>query len=327
MRAKIIGTGSALPKKIVTNDELSKSLDTSHEWIFSRTGIKQRHVANPKEGETLSDLGTKAAKNALAMAKLEPLALDLILVATATSDYRLPSSACLIQEKLGAKNAACLDLNAACAGSIYGLDVAEAFIKSGKAKNVLLVTAELLSQYLNWQDRNTAVLFGDGASAAVLTKSSDERGFIDIELFSDGSLNQVIAIPHGGSLHPTGESSLRQNLDKITMNGRETYKFAVKTLVDATINILEKNNLSQKDIAFVVPHQANLRIIEAIAERVEIGVDKFLINLDMCANTSSASLLLAYDEALRAGKLKENDKLLMLAIGSGFVWGAGLYCI
>lgn len=324
MRSKIIGTGSYLPKKIVTNDELSKSLDTSDEWISTRTGIRQRHIADPKT-ETCSVMGAKAAEEAMDMAGIAATDLDLIILATCTADYRLPAAACLVQEMLGATQVPAFDISAACSGSIYGLNIADAFIKSGKYQNVLLVTSEALSRAVDWDDRNTAVLFGDGASAAVISRGTQNSGFIDINIYADGSQQKNIWIPSGGSLNPVDAQAITDKTDKIFMNGRETFKFAVRAICDAIEIILKKNNINNSDITFAVPHQANLRIIDAIAKRMDLPMERFLINLDRCANTSAASLLLAYDEANRAQRLKENDLILMLAIGAGFVWGAGLY--
>lgn len=325
MRCVIRGTGSFLPQKILTNDDLAQFLDTSDEWISTRTGIKSRHWADLEKNETTSSMGIEAAKRALSMANIEPEALDLILVATVTPDYRLPSVACLIQEELKAKNAAALDISAACAGSIYALSIADSFIRTGKYRHILVVTSEMMSSIVDWQDRNTAVLFGDGASAAVLSSEESQNGFIDVSLYADGALNKTIWIKSGGSKHPLNEEALSKKEHKVVMNGREVYKFAVRAITEAIQKILKKNNLTIDDLACVAPHQANLRIIEAIGERLEIPKERFLINLDRCANTSAASLLLAYDEALRKGQIKKGDLILMLAIGAGFVWGAALY--
>jgi 3-oxoacyl-[acyl-carrier-protein] synthase-3 len=328
MRTKIIGTGSYLPKKVITNDDLTKILDTSDEWITTRTGIKQRFCADSKAGESCSAMGIKAAKHALVMAKLDPSELDLIITATVTPDFRLPSTSCIIQQGLGASNVPAFDIAAACAGSVYGLSIAESFIRNGTYKNILFVASEVMSSVIDMQDRNTAVLFGDGASAAVLTAhDSSESGFIDFDLYANGGLQQIIYIPDGGSFSPIDENSIKNKKNKVLMNGRETFKFAVRVMCDAIEKIVRDNNIDIHDIAFVVPHQANLRIIEAIAKRLSLPIDRFLINLNRCANTSSASLILAYDEANRAQRFKEGDLILMLAIGAGFVWGAGIYRI
>lgn len=327
MRTKIVGTGSYLPKKIVTNDDLSKTLETSDEWIATRTGIRQRHIADLSIGETNSFMGIEAAKNALAMAKMDASELDLIICATVTPDRRIPTNACLIQVALGAQNIPAFDIAAACSGSIYGLSIADSFIRSGTYQNVLLVTVEHMSSIVNHDDRNTAVLFGDGASAAILRKAEEKSsaGFIDFDLYADGAEHDIIHMPASGSAVPLTAEGIANHQDKVVMNGRETFKFAVRAICDAVEKILADNNLEAKDIDFVVPHQANLRIIEAIAKRIDVPLDRFLINLDKCANTSAASLLLAYDETSRANKFKDGNTILMLAIGAGFVWGAALY--
>lgn len=325
MRTIITGTGSYLPKKIISNDDLSKNLDTSDEWINTRTGIRQRHVADFKDSETCSKMATFAAQNALEMAKLRPTDLDLIITATVTADYRVPSAACLVQENLGATHVPAFDISAACAGSIYALSIADSFIKSGRYKNILVTASEVLSSATNWEDRNTAILFGDGASAAVLGKSDGETGFIDFNLYADGEQNQLICIPAGGSKHPTDDGAMKNRTDKIAMNGRETFKFAVRAMCDAVEKILDENKVKASEIKFAVPHQANLRIIEAIAKRLDLPMDRFLVNLDLCANTSAASLLLAYDQAQRNKRFQKDDLILMLAIGAGFAWGASLY--
>lgn len=313
-KSKIIGTGSFIPQKIMTNDDLSQFLDTSDEWIKDRTGIKIRHIALLENGESHLQMALEASKNALQMANLDPKKLDMIIVATVTQDNRLPSVACQLQDLLEANNAFAFDVQAACAGSIYALNIAHSFIATGQCKNVLYVGVEFMSKVVDWQDRNTAVLFGDGASAAVLTSTEEQdKGFIDFILHADGKQKDIIHI--------------KGLLGKIQMNGRETYKFAVRSLCEASQEILSKNQASVMDLDWVVPHQANLRIIEAIALRLSIPMEKFLINLDRYANTSAASLMLAFDEASREKKLKTGDLVLMMAIGGGFAWGCALYKI
>ena len=325
MKSRIIGTGSYVPKTIVTNFDLSKNLDTDNEWIVSRTGINTRHIVNKELGETCSFMATQAALKAISEANININDIDMIVVATLSADYKVPSLACLVQEQLGAFNAAAFDISAACAGSIYGLSIANSFIVSGQYKNVLFIGAEVMSSATNWQDRNTAILFGDAASACVISASNNDSGFIDFKLYADGRQQKNIFIPQGGSIKAVDEEGIKQGQDKLYMNGRETFKFAVRSVTDAIKDILQKNNLAKEDICFVVPHQANLRIIEAIAKQVDVSLDKFLINLDKYANTSAASLMLAYDEAHKSHKLKKDDLLLFLAIGAGFVWGASLY--
>lgn len=322
MQTKIIGTGSYLPKKIVTNDDLAQILETSDEWIRTRTGILQRHIADHKGEESCATMGYHAAKNALEMAGVKSSEIDLIITATVTPDFRLPSASCLIQKMLGAHNVPAFDLAAACAGSIYGLSIAHSFIKSGTYKKILFIASEVISSAINWKDRNTAVLFGDGASAAVLC-AHENTGFIDFDLYADGSLYDIIMIREGGSSSPLSDPNDANS--KIMMNGRETFKFAVRAITKAAKKIISDNHFVSKDIQFVVPHQANLRIIEAIAERLNLPLERFLINLDRCANTSAASLLLAYDEAFRKQQFKAGDLILMLAIGAGFSWGTGIY--
>ena len=324
MRCKITGLGSYLPEKIITNDDLSKTLDTSDEWISSRTGIKERRVADISH-ESTATMGFAAAQKALEMAQISASDLDFILVATSTPDYRLPATSVVIQDLLAAYETPALDIGAACAGSIYGLSIANSFIKADIYKNILLVTSETMSSIIDPEDRNTAILFGDGASAAVLSSTQSNSGFIDIDLYADGRQQKTIWVPAGGCLRPVDKQALEQHHDKVAMNGRETFKFAVRALCDSIDKLLQKHNINSSDITFAVPHQANLRIIEAIAKRLDLPMERFLINLDRCANTSAASLLLAYDEAWRESKLKENDLVLMLAIGAGMVWGAGLY--
>ncbi|HXW53664.1 MAG TPA: beta-ketoacyl-ACP synthase III [Myxococcota bacterium] len=324
MRTKITGTGGFLPKRVITNDDLAKTLDTSDEWINTRTGIRQRQLADYQGDESCSRMGLKAALRALAMANLAPSELDLIITATITPDFRLPTVSCLIQKELGAINVPAFDLAAACAGSLYALSIADGFIRSGTYKNILVIASEAMSSIVNWQDRNTAVLFGDGASAAVVSANSiSDSGFMDIDLYADGRLKDIICIPDGGSFSPIDTDKPRR--DKIIMNGRETYKFAVRAVCEAVEKIIHDNQIDLRDIKFAVPHQANLRIIEAIAHRLDLPTDRFLINLDRCANTSAVSLLLAYDEANRKHLFKPGDLILLLAIGAGFVWGAGLY--
>jgi 3-oxoacyl-[acyl-carrier-protein] synthase III len=326
MRTTIIGTGSYLPKKVVTNDDLAEVLDTSDEWISTRTGIRQRQIADFRNEETCSFMAFKAAERALEMAKIDAKDLDLIITATVTPDFRLPTVSCLIQERLEAPNVPAFDLQAACSGSLYALSIADSFIKNGTYKNILVVASEVMSSIVDMSDRNTAVLFGDGASAAVLSATdSKDRGFIDFDLYADGRLKEIICIPAGGSKYPTDESALRDKKDKVVMNGRETFKFAVRAVCDSVEKILADNKIDIKDVSFVVPHQANLRIIEAIAKRLDLSMDNFLINLDRCANTSAASLLMVYDEKNRKNEFKSGDIILMLAIGAGFVWGAAIY--
>ena len=324
--AIISGSGAFTPPNTVTNAKLCKRVDTADEWIVSRTGIKSRQLIT-KEGEmTTVDMAEKAAQAALDMAKIKAIELDMIIVATVTPDYRLPSAACILQNRLAAKNACAFDIIAACAGSLYGLSIASQFISSGKYKKILVIGAETMSTILNWSDRNTCVLFGDAASAAILEPSPDpEKGFVDFQLYSDGTHWQDIWIPEGGSKNPVSADTFEKKGDRVLMNGRETFKFAVRALTSAAFKILESHHVSIEQVHHIVAHQANLRIIEAVAERLGVSLDRFVINIDRFANTSSASLLLTFDEGKRLKRFKDNDLILMLAIGSGFAWGASLY--
>lgn len=323
LRACITGTGAFSPPRVVTNDEMSKIFDTSDEWIQSRTGIKQRHIIDYEGAMTTVDMAEQASIDALKMSGIDADELEMIIVATVTPDYRVPSAACLLQERLGAKNAYAFDVVAACAGSLYGLQIAKQFITTQTHQKILVIGAETLSVLANWNDRNTAVLFGDAGAAAVVEPS--DSGFIDVKLYSDGTQWQNIWVPQGGSKSPPSHEMIDNRGDRIIMNGRETYKFAVRALTEAAIDILTKNKLDISQISHVVAHQANLRIIEAVAERLKIPMDKFVINIDRYANTSSASLLTTFNEGKRTGRFSNGDHILMLAIGAGFVWGTGLY--
>lgn len=326
MHTKISGTGLFAPAKILTNSDMAQFVDTTDEWIQSRTGIKTRHIAVPGE-ETTVFMGLRAAQRALEAAGCSAEELDMIIVATVTPDYRLPSAACMLQNELGAKNAFAYDVVAACAGSIYALSIADKFIRSGACKKVLVVGAECLSSITNFSDRNTCVLFGDAASAAILEPSNSDTGFVDIKLYSDGSQWQHIWIKAGGSKVPLTPERLANQEHNIVMNGRETYKFAVRSLTEAASSLLVQHKMSADDVSHVVAHQANLRIIEAVAAKLKVPIEKFVINIDRYANTSSASLLATFDEAARGGRFKSGDVVLMMAIGSGFTWGTALYRI
>lgn len=309
--ALIAGTGFFVPPNILTNEDMRRFVDTSDEWIQSRTGIKSRHLVDSENPMSTLDMAEQASLRALAASQTNAEELDMIILASASPDYRLPSGACLLQNRLAAKNACSFDIVAACAGSLHALGIANQFLQSDKYKNILVVGAELMSSAVDWTDRNTCVLFGDAASAAVLKKSVNlEHGFIDFDFYSDGSGWQNIWMPHGG---------------KVQMKGQETFKIAVRVLSQAVAKILEKNGLKPADIKQVVAHQANLRIIEAISDRIEIPLERFMINIDRYANTSSASLLLTYDEAMAQGRIYPGDWVLMMAVGAGFVWGVSLY--
>lgn len=322
-RAKIIGTGGYAPEKVVTNKDLEKVVDTTDEWIYERTGIRERHQA--AEGEFTSDMALRAAVRALEMAKTKPEELDLIIVGTISPDSPMPSCAAILQHKLGATKAFAFDLSAACAGSIYGLNIAEQYIKTGAANRVLVIGTELLTRLIDWEDRNTCVLFGDAAGAMVIGPSdSDDSGILATSLHIDGSQSEILWIPAGGSRFPTTEETVRQKLHKVKMNGREVFKFAVRSLEDVIRETLEKANLTVEDVTHVCAHQANVRIIDAVLERLGIPGEKAFLNIDRYGNTSSASMPITLDEANRAGRLKKGDLIVMTAIGAGMAWGCTL---
>jgi 3-oxoacyl-[acyl-carrier-protein] synthase-3 len=322
MNSKVIGTGSYLPKKIMTNHDLAQIIDTSDEWIKERSGIMQRHII--ADNEATSDLASNAAISALKMANLEPSEIDLIIVATFTGDKPLPSTATMVQKKINAVNAAAFDVSAACTGFIYGLTIADQFIKTGFYKNILVIGAETLTRFTNWEDRSTCILFGDGAGAAVLTSDDDPNtGILQSCLHSDGfKPSEWLDIPAGGSLKPTNQETLFSNEHSMRMNGKEIYKFASKVIVESINEVLKKSNLSITDIDYIIPHQANLRIVESASKRFDIPIEKFIMNIDKCANTSAASIPIALDQAIRSGKIKRNDKLILVAFGGGLTWGS-----
>ena len=322
-RTRILGSGAYLPARVVTNADLARALDTSDAWIVSRTGIRERRIA--AEGEVTSDMAVAAARHALEMAGTRAEELDMIILGTISPDSPMPACAVTVQAKLGAHRAFAFDLSAACAGSLYGMSIADQFIRSGAAKRVLVMGAELLSRLVDWSDRSSCVLFGDGAGALVLGPSDDaERGLLSFHLHSDGRQADILSIPGGGSRHPQSIAVLDAKMDKVAMRGREIYKFAVNVLPDALHEALDANGLLAADVTHVVSHQANARIVEAVLDRVGIPIEKCWINLDRYGNTSSASLPISIDEASRAGRLQRGDTILMMAIGAGMSWGSGL---
>src|SRR5947207_422768 len=301
----IIGTGSYVPEKILTNEDLSRMVDTSDEWITTRTGIKERRIA--AKDEHTSDMAAKAALKAIEQAKISPADIDLILVATATPDMLFPATACFVQKKIGATKAACLDISAACAGFLFGIEIAQQFITSHTYDIVLVIGAEKLTSITNWTDRNTCVLFGDGAGAAVLRHRGSEHGVISTHIGSDGQFSDILFMPGGGSRCPITKENADMNLATIHMTGKEVYKQAVTAMVSASKKVLAYAGLTADDIACVIPHQANLRIIEAIADRLKIPLERFLVNLDKYGNTSAAAVAIALDEANRSGRIKHGD--------------------
>lgn len=323
LRSKITGTGSYVPKKVISNHDFEKKLDTSDEWITERTGIKKRRIAGKKE--TNSDLCLEASKNALEAACLKAKDLDMIIVATMSGDMPMPSTAAFLQSKLGAKKIAAFDINAACSGFLYGLSVADSFIRTGAAKKLLLVGSEMNSRFLDWEDRSTCVLFGDGAGAVILEPTrSKTRGILSTSLYSDGDMWDYICVPGGGSKHPASAKTIKDKKHYIKMRGNETFKIAVRTLETLVINTLKENNIKPSQLSMLIPHQANLRIISATAKRLKLPMDKVALNLDKYGNTSSASIPIALDEVVREKKIKKDDYILLEAFGGGLTWASAL---
>lgn len=322
INTRITGTGAYAPKKVITNHDLEKLVDTSDEWILERTGIKERRIA--EKDQTTSDLAYEASRKALKAAGLGANELDLILVATMTPDMVLPSTACVLQEKLGAKKAAAFDISAACSGFIYGLSVADAFIKAGVHRNILLVGAEILSRFIDWEDRGTCILFGDGAGAVVLQRHTGKKGLLSIHLHSDGSLGNLLHVPAGGASHPASHDTINKRMHFLRMKGNEIFKVAVRALESVVQETLEHNRIKPEEIDFLIPHQANLRIIQAMAQRLRMPMEKVVLTLPKYGNTSAASIPMALDEAVRDGRIKENHLLLFEAFGGGLTWASAL---
>ena len=325
VRTKILGTGSYLPSESLSNDDLVAKLgiDTSDSWIVERTGIRSRRRAAP--GEATSDMAAHAARAALESAGVKADEIDLLIVGTVTPDMQFPSAAVLVQAKIGAKKAFAFDVGAACAGSLYALSIADQYIRSGSARRVLVIGAELLTRIADWTDRASCVLFGDAAGAMVLgPEPRDDRGILSTHLHSDGTMAGILCLPGGGSLKPFSQEVLDQREMFIRMNGREVYKFAVRALEAVCREALSANGLNTNDVDLVLAHQANLRLLEAVMKRLEIPLSKCQINIDQVGNTSSASMPLTLDQANRAGNLRDGQLVLMMAIGGGMTWGSAL---
>jgi 3-oxoacyl-[acyl-carrier-protein] synthase-3 len=318
--AHIISTGAAVPGKVLTNFDLEKMVDTTDEWIISRTGIKRRHLV--EDGVSSSDLATAAAKQALDRAELYPKDIDLILVATISPDQPLPSTACIVQDKLGAFNAAVMDIVAACSGFIYGLTIARAMIRTGECATVLVIGVETLSRLVNWHDRNTCVLFGDGCGAAIVKASDKPGGILNTFIKSNGSLAELLTIPAGGCKIPLNPVNVHNGDRYIQMVGPEVYKNAVLAMEEAGETVLEKAGLTGDDISLMIPHQANIRIIDSTAKRLKIPMDRVFVNIQEYGNTSAASIAMALNEAMERKLIHEGDKVLMVAFGAGFTWGS-----
>ena len=314
----ITGVGKYIPEDILTNDDLSKMVDTTHEWIVERTGIHERRIA--KENIAASDLGTEAARAALEDAKVLPDEIDLIIVATTTADHVFPSTACIIQKNLGLINAAAFDLSAACSGFVYGLATGSSFISSGAYKKILVIGTEVFSKIINWKDRNTCILFGDGAGACVLERCEDGYGILSFDLGSDGSGGDCLVVPAGGSRMPTSPETIANDLQYVQMDGKEVFKFGARILEKATRTALEKANLSVEDLDFLVPHQANIRIIESAAKKLKLNSEKLCINLDKYGNMSSASIPISLEESVKSKRIKKGDVVVLVGFGAGLTW-------
>ncbi len=323
VRSRIVGTGSYKGEGVLTNHDLEQMLDTTDDWITERTGIKERRVVSKKI--VTSDMAAHALGQALDMAGLEPNDLDMIICGTVTPDRPLPATAAYVQKKLGASNhCASFDVAAACAGFIYGMSIADVFIRTQKAKRVGVIGVELLSRVLDYTDRNTCVLFGDGAGAAVLVADESDRGILSTHTYTDGSLTELLIIPAGGSVMPTTPNTAAERLHYVRMEGREVFRYAVRYLSEAARTALKANNMTNDDVSLVVAHQANIRILDGVAKRVDIPLDRFVLNIERFGNTSSASIPLALDEAVRGNLVKSDDILLMIALGGGISWGSAL---
>ncbi len=324
-QCSIIGTGSYMPKRILSNEELSTMVDTSDEWITTRTGIKERRIA--AADEATSDMATAAARKALESAGVKPEELDLIVVATVTPDMFFPSTACMVQKKLGAKNAIGFDVSAACSGFLYALQTARHFLNGGPRATALVIGAEKLSSLINWKDRNTCVLFGDGAGAVVVRRDDNKNApgrVLSTVMGSDGTLADLLKVPGGGAACPITPENVHDRPNTIHMEGRETFKHAVTRMYQASLDALEQAGVSAADVKLVIPHQANARIISAIAERLGVPEERTFINLDKYGNTSAATIPVAMDEANRAGRLQRGDIVLLVAFGGGFTWASSV---
>ena len=320
--ASVLGTGSYVPEKIMTNADLEKMVETNDEWILTRTGIRERRIGAPHE--TTSDMAAAAAQSALKNAGIEASELSMIICATVTPDMFFPNTACFVQAKIGATQAVCFDVSAACSGFLYAMEIARQFIATGTYKTILVIGADKLSSIVDWTDRNTCVLFGDGAGAAILQHREGARGIITTSMGSDGRLSDILYTPGGGSAAPITAENIHEKLSTIRMNGRETYKQAVKAMMESSQQALRQAGVTIDEIKCIIPHQANLRIIEAIADRLEVPLAKFHINLDRYGNTSAAAVAIAFDEAARQQRFQRGDLILLVVFGGGLTWAASV---
>jgi len=319
----IVGTGSYVPERVLTNEDLSHIVDTNDEWITTRTGIKERRIAG--RDECTSDMATKAALAAMEQAGVTAEEIDLILIATASPDMIFPATACFVQRMIGAKNAACLDVSAACAGFLFAVEIGQQFVTSHTHDTVLVIGAEKLSSITNWEDRNTCVLFGDGAGAVILQhRDGNSHGIISTHIGSDGNYADILFMPGGGCRTPITAENVDRNLHTIHMSGKDVYKQAVISMCNAANKALELAGLTTDDIACVIPHQANLRIIEALSERLKISRERVFVNLDRYGNTSAAAVAIALDEANRTGRIKKGDYVLLIVFGGGLTWASSV---
>lgn len=321
-RSAILGTGSELPSKIVTNHDLEKMVETSDEWITVRTGIKERRVL--EDGKGNADMALQAARRALADARMDAKDLDAIIMGTVTPDYPFPSSACVLEDMLGARNVFSFDVGAACSGFLNALSVADSFISMGKINNALVVGSDALSRLINWKDRGTCILFGDAAGAVVLGATENGSGVLSTRLRTDGSYVKTLYVPAGGSLKPATAETVRRNEHTITMNGKEVFKIAVRSMEEISRQALADAGVEINQVSLVIPHQANRRIIVALAERLGMPLEKVVVNVEKYGNTSAASIPVALDEARRQGRIKPGDIVLLNAFGGGFTWGAAV---
>ena len=321
----IKGTGSVVPERVIPNSYFEKIVDTTDEWIVTRTGIQSRRMIEP--GQALTDLATPASERALEMAGLSPKKLDIIIVGTSTADMLSPSAACILQHRLGAKNAVAFDINAACPGFIYGLAVAQKFMQDGSHRHVLVVGGEIISNRIDYKDRATCVLFGDGAGAVILGHSNGRRDgeILTTHLHSDGNLLGLLHVPGGGSRIPPSHQMLNEGLQYVKMQGNEVYKYAIRTMVEAARNTMESKGITSQEIDWFIPHQANMRIMEVVAKRLGIPLEKVIVTVHKYGNTSAASIPTALDEAVRSGKIRRGDLILVNSFGAGFTWGAALF--
>lgn len=320
--AIITGTGMSVPERVVTNHDLEKLVDTSDEWIVTRTGIRERRIASPQE--VVSQFAAEAARRAMDMAGLAPGDVDLIVCATVTPDMPIPATACLLQHQLGCRSAAAFDMSAGCSGFIYAQSVAKQFILTGRYRNVLVIGAELLSKFLDWSDRTTCVIFADGAGAVVLSAGEAPRGVLASAMHTDGSMSDYIELEGGGCKLPPTAETVRAGRHFIRMRGNETFKIAVRQIEEVSREVLASAGLTTADVDWFIPHQANRRIIDAVGARLEIPAERCFVNIDRYGNTSAASIPIALDEAVRAGKIAEGDVILMAAFGAGLTWAASV---